>query len=47
MNLVVESVRRVTDIMAEISVASKDQSDGVAQIGEAVTQMDQANFMRV
>ncbi|MES2889990.1 MAG: methyl-accepting chemotaxis protein [Pseudomonadota bacterium] len=42
MHEVVDSVRRVTDIMAEISAASKEQSDGVAQIGEAVTQMDQA-----
>jgi methyl-accepting chemotaxis protein len=42
MNEVVDSVKRVTDIMAEISAASKEQSDGVAQIGEAVTQMDQA-----
>jgi methyl-accepting chemotaxis protein len=42
MSEVVDSVRRVTDIMAEISAASKEQSDGVAQIGEAVTQMDQA-----
>ncbi|MBA4193401.1 MAG: methyl-accepting chemotaxis protein [Comamonadaceae bacterium] len=42
MNEVVDSVRRVTDIMAEISAASKEQSDGVGQIGEAVTQMDQA-----
>jgi methyl-accepting chemotaxis protein len=42
MNEVVDSVKRVTGIMAEISSASKEQSDGVAQIGEAVTQMDQA-----
>jgi len=42
MGEVVESVRRVTDLMAEISAASKEQSDGVAQVGQAVTQMDQA-----
>ncbi len=42
MSEVVDSVRRVTDIMGEISSASKEQSDGVGQIGEAVTQMDQA-----
>ncbi|MGV3725197.1 methyl-accepting chemotaxis protein [Hydrogenophaga sp.] len=41
MNQLVDSVRRVTDIMGEISAASKEQSDGVSQIGEAVTQMDQ------
>ena len=39
---VVNSVRRVTDIMGEISAASSEQSTGVAQVGEAVTQMDQA-----
>jgi methyl-accepting chemotaxis protein len=32
----------VTDIMGEISAASTEQSQGVAQIGEAVTQMDHA-----
>ena len=38
---IVSSIRRVTDIMAEISAASQEQSQGVAQVGEAVTQMDQ------
>ncbi len=38
---VVSSIRRVTDIMGEISAASTEQSQGVAQIGEAVVQMDQ------
>jgi len=42
MNDVVTSIRRVTDIMAEISAASSEQSAGVSQVGEAVTQMDQA-----
>ena len=36
------SIRRVTDIMGEISAASNEQSQGVAQIGEAIQQMDQA-----
>ena len=39
---VVSSIRRVTDIMGEISAASVEQSVGVAQVNEAVTQMDQA-----
>ena len=39
---VVASIKRVTDIMAEISAASTEQSLGVSQVGEAVTQMDQA-----
>ncbi|WP_234688431.1 methyl-accepting chemotaxis protein [Comamonas aquatica] len=42
MTEVVASIRRVTDIMGEISAASSEQSAGVSQVGEAVTQMDQA-----
>ena len=42
MEEVVASIRRVTDIMGEISAASSEQSTGVAQVGEAVTNMDQA-----
>lgn len=42
MSEVVGSIRRVTDIMGEISAASIEQSSGVSQVGEAVTQMDQA-----
>ncbi len=42
MTEVVSSIRRVTDIMGEISAASTEQSMGVQQVGEAVTQMDQA-----
>ena len=38
---VVGAIRRVTDIMGEISAASTEQSQGVAQVGEAVAQMDQ------
>ncbi len=38
---VVGSVQRVTDIMGEISSASAQQSEGVAQVGEAIIQMDQ------
>jgi methyl-accepting chemotaxis protein len=41
MTEVVTSIRRVTDIMAEISAASAEQSNGVSQVGEAVMQMDQ------
>jgi methyl-accepting chemotaxis protein len=41
MTEVVSSIRRVTDLMGEISAASVEQSQGVAQVGEAVTQMDQ------
>src|SRR3989475_595370 len=41
MTEVVAAIGRVTDIMGEISSASTEQSSGVAQVGEAVTQMDQ------
>jgi methyl-accepting chemotaxis protein len=42
MQEVVASIKRVNDIMGEISAASSEQSSGVAQIGEAVVQMDHA-----
>jgi methyl-accepting chemotaxis protein len=41
MTELVGSIRRVTDIMGQISEASKEQASGVSQVGEAVTQMDQ------
>ena len=41
MSEVVGAIKRVTDLMGEISAASTEQSQGVAQVGEAVTQMDQ------
>ena len=41
MNEVVHSIRRVTDIMGEISAASTEQSAGLSQVGQAVSQMDQ------
>ncbi|MDD0837099.1 methyl-accepting chemotaxis protein [Curvibacter sp. HBC61] len=42
MMTVVQSIQRVTEIMGQISAASDEQAAGVAQVGEAVTQMDQA-----
>ena len=41
MTEVVSAISRVTDLMGEISAASKEQALGAAQVGEAVTQMDQ------
>ncbi|RFP13848.1 methyl-accepting chemotaxis protein [Duganella sp. BJB475] len=41
MQEVVVSVRRVTDIMAEISTASDEQRAGIGQVHEAIAQMDQ------
>ncbi|EJE53268.1 methyl-accepting chemotaxis protein [Acidovorax sp. CF316] len=42
MHEVVAAIGRVNDLMGEISAASHEQSLGVTQVGEAVTQMDQA-----
>ena len=42
MGKVVDSVRRVTAIVAEISNASQEQSTGITEIGSAVSQMDQS-----
>ena len=41
MTEVVASVRRVTDIVGEISSASQEQSDGIEQVNQAITQMDE------
>lgn len=35
-------IQKVTDIMAEIAAAGKEQNVGVSQVGTAVTQMDEA-----
>ncbi|KAF1042056.1 MAG: Methyl-accepting chemotaxis protein I [Herbaspirillum frisingense] len=41
MTEVVTSVQRVTDVVAEISSASQEQSDGIEQVNHAISQMDQ------
>ncbi|MBB5609159.1 MULTISPECIES: methyl-accepting chemotaxis protein [unclassified Janthinobacterium] len=41
MDEVVSSVRRVADIMQEITAASTEQSAGIEQVNQAVVQMDQ------
>ncbi|SEA41405.1 methyl-accepting chemotaxis protein [Variovorax sp. YR216] len=41
MDEIVGSVRRVTDIMGEITAASQEQTSGIEQINQAITQMDQ------
>ena len=40
MDEILQAVRRVTDIMGEISAASEEQSGGIEQVNRAVTQMD-------
>ena len=41
LNEIVTSVKRVTDIVAEIAAASREQSTGIDQVNKAITQMDQ------
>ncbi|AOB33602.1 chemotaxis protein [Bordetella sp. H567] len=41
MQEIVASVKRVTDIMGEISAASEEQSTGIDQVNRAVSQMDE------
>ncbi|MGY8525610.1 methyl-accepting chemotaxis protein [Paracidovorax citrulli] len=40
MDEIVQAVKRVTDIMGEISAASAEQSAGIEQVNQAVNQMD-------
>ncbi len=40
MDQVVASVSRVTDIMAEITAASSEQSTGIGHVNQAITEMD-------
>ncbi|RJF98215.1 methyl-accepting chemotaxis protein [Noviherbaspirillum saxi] len=42
MDEIVASVKRVTDIMSEIAIASAEQTSGIEQVNHAITQMDQA-----
>jgi len=41
MQEVVTSIRRVADIIGEIAAASVEQSSGIEQVNQAITQMDQ------
>jgi len=41
MDEIVTSVKRVTDIMAEITAASQEQSQGIEQVNQTITQMDE------
>jgi methyl-accepting chemotaxis protein len=47
MGEVVDSIQRVTHIMAEITTAGNEQALGVAQVGEAVSTLDQATQQNV
>ncbi|WP_408303207.1 methyl-accepting chemotaxis protein [Paraburkholderia sediminicola] len=41
MREIIHAVSRVTDIMSEIAAASDEQSKGIDQVGQVVTQMDE------
>jgi uncharacterized phage infection (PIP) family protein YhgE len=41
MNEIVTSVKHVADIMSEITAASEEQSSGIEQINQAISQMDE------
>src|SRR5690606_14286630 len=41
MTEVVVSVKRVADIMSEITLANREQASGIEQINQAISQMDQ------
>ncbi|MDD5284373.1 MAG: methyl-accepting chemotaxis protein [Desulfuromonadaceae bacterium] len=41
MQEIVTSIKRVTDIMSEISAASQEQSSGIEQVNGAITSMDE------
>ena len=42
MRAIVESIKSVTDIMGEITAASREQAAGIEQVNQAITQMDEA-----
>jgi methyl-accepting chemotaxis protein len=44
MNEVVSSIKKVTDIMSDINAAGSEQAIGVAQVGQAVAQIDQTTL---
>jgi methyl-accepting chemotaxis protein-1 (serine sensor receptor) len=41
MEQIVDSIKRVTDIMGEIAAATQEQSAGIEQVNQAISQMDQ------
>lgn len=41
MELIVKSVKQVTDIMGEITAATQEQSNGIEEVNQAITQMDE------
>jgi len=42
MEEIVDSVKRVTDVLGEINAATREQSQGIGQVNQAVADLDQA-----
>lgn len=47
MNEIVDAVKRVTDIMLDIAAASDEQSRGIVQVSQAISEMDKVTHKRV
>ena len=43
MDDIVTQVKRVADLISEISSATVEQTSGIGQVSDAVTQLDQAD----
>ena len=41
MNLIVTSIKQVADIMGEITAATQEQSNGINEVNQSITQMDE------
>ena len=41
MDLIVTSIKQVADIMGEITAATQEQSNGIEEVNQAITQMDE------
>lgn len=47
MDEIVDGVRNITSVIAEISVAAKEQSTGLEQVNQAVSQLDDTTRQNV
>ncbi|KVS71505.1 hypothetical protein WK41_16010 [Burkholderia cepacia] len=47
MDEIVDGVRNITSVIAEISVAAKEQSTGLEQVNQAVSQLDDTTQQNV
>lgn len=45
--MVVASVQHVTDLMGQISAASREQANGIAQVNQTIARMDETTQQNV